>query len=68
MAFALSENSNTNYRMYHYDLEIQKNLSQQKADIDELKDNYNFIVPKLETTLNDVILENSQLKFKLLVF
>ena len=24
MAFALSENSNTNYRMYHYDLEIQK--------------------------------------------
>lgn len=65
MAFALSENSNANYRMYHYDLEIQKNLSQQKADIDELKDDYNFIVPKLETALNDALLDNSELKSKL---
>jgi len=51
--------------MYHYDLEIQKNLSQQKADIDELKDDYNFIVPKLETALNDALLDNSELKSKL---
>lgn len=65
MAYTLSENSNANYRMYHYDLEIQKNLSQQKADIDELKDDYNFIVPKLETALNDALLDNSELKSKL---
>ncbi len=65
MAYTLIENSNANYRMYHYDLEIQKNLSQQKADIDELKDDYNFIVPKLETALNDALLDNSELKSKL---
>ena len=65
MAYTLSENSNLNYKMYHYDLEIQKNLSQQKADIDELKDDYNFIVPKLETALNCVLLDNSELKSKL---
>lgn len=65
MAYTLSENSNLNYKMYHYDLEIQKNLSQQKADIDEIKDDYNFIVPKLETALNCVLLDNSELKSKL---
>ena len=65
MAYTLSQNSNLNYKMYHYDLEIQKNLSQQKADIDELKDDYNFIVPKLETALNCVLLDNSELKSKL---
>lgn len=65
MAYTLSQNSNLNYKMYHYDLEIQKNLSQQKADIDELKDDYNFIVPKLETALNGVLLDNSELKSKL---
>ena len=65
MAYTLSQNSNLNYKMYHYDLEIQKNLSQQKADIDEIKDDYNFIVPKLETALNCVLLDNSELKSKL---
>ena len=31
----------------------------------EIQDNYNFIIPKLETALNETLLENSELKFKL---
>ena len=37
----------------------------QQEIILELQDNFNFTLPKIEDAINEIILENSELKFKL---
>ena len=61
----ISEYKNNKYNHQDETTEIKNILSNQQIMILELQDNYNFIIPKLETSLNETLLENSELKFKL---
>lgn len=65
MAFAVSENSHYNSKIFDQEIPIKNSLLTQQQIILELQDNFNFTLPKIETAINEIILENSELKFKL---